>query len=174
MHEHATSMQPVGVFVHLSTCRSALVVLRTEIFNLSSSCSFLTLFHRCWNYPPYFAMWKWSIFCECARLPIYKLLKMSTYFNLKCNIANFQPALHCYKVGINVNEQCLLLDREIYIYLSAKVHFASSGRLLTAPRLSWKRQIILPHFCISVHGQSDRQRVVNKTFTKWYRTLSTL
>jgi len=42
-------------------------------------------------------------------------------------------------------------DQEIHVYLP------SSG-------LSWKLQIILSHFCIFAHGQSDLQRVITRTY----------
>jgi len=40
---------------------------------------------------------------------------------------------------------------------------ASFCALLTAPGLSWKPQIVLLHFCILAHGQSDQHRVINRT-----------
>lgn len=65
---------------------------------------------------------------------------------------------------VYVNETCLLilcyLDREIHVYLPAK-HVI--WRTFDSSRAFMKTTDIPPHFGMPAHGQSDRQRVINRT-----------
>ncbi len=94
----------------------------------------------------------------CSRLAVFQNLVSAlprhnfraSNISLKCGLIEFKPALYCFSVSgkwTMFSYSLCYMGRDIYVYLLAK--------------LWWRLQILLLHFCMPAHRQSDGLQILS-------------